>query len=105
MEGTEKQYEILKAMAHPVRLQILKLLMNGSLCAGKTNEQIPVSQPNLSQHLKKLREAGLIDKVSAGTKHCYYIAMPEVVETVLRITQYPDRITKPPQEVIAEVQS
>ena len=63
-----------------------------------------MSQPNLSQHLKKLRDAGLIDKVSFGTRHCYYIAMPEVIEAVLRITRNPERILKSPEEVMAEVQ-
>ena len=78
-----KQIEILKALAHPVRLEILKILNEGALCAGKTNDMVPISQPNFSQHLKILRDAGLIERVCKGTRHCYYIAMPELVKSVL----------------------
>ena len=98
-----RQLEILKAMSHPVRLQILEQLLEGSLCAGEANESIAVSQPNLSQHLKKLREAGMIDMISSGTKRCYYITMPKCVETILRITQDPEREIKSMEEVMADL--
>lgn len=50
-----------KAMGHPVRIQILRLLSNQDCCyTGDLTEQIPLAQSTISQHLKALKEAGLI---------------------------------------------
>lgn len=50
-----------KAMAHPVRMYILELLSNQSCCySGDLSEVLPVAKSTLSQHLKELKEAGLI---------------------------------------------
>ena len=99
----EIQIKILKAIAHPARFQILKILQEGALCAGKTNNILSISQPNFSQHLKVLREAGLIDRVRKGTRHCYYLAMPELVNTILKMIEQPKSITRTPSDVFEEV--
>lgn len=50
-----------KALAHPVRVQILRLLNSQSHCfTGDLTEQIPLAQSTISQHLKALKDAGLI---------------------------------------------
>jgi len=50
-----------KAMAHPVRMYILELLSDQSCCySGDLSEVLPVAKSTLSQHLKELKEAGLI---------------------------------------------
>jgi len=50
-----------KAMAHPVRIYILQLLSRQSCCySGDLSEVLPVAKSTLSQHLKELKEAGLI---------------------------------------------
>ena len=50
-----------KALGHPVRIQILKILINESCCyTGDLTEIIPLAQSTISQHLKALKEAGLI---------------------------------------------
>ncbi|MFP4092771.1 MAG: ArsR/SmtB family transcription factor [Cyclobacteriaceae bacterium] len=50
-----------KALAHPVRVQILKLLSSQSCCYnGNLTEMIPLAQSTISQHLKVLKESGLI---------------------------------------------
>lgn len=52
---------IAKAISHPVRLQILRLLNSQSCCyTGDLTEQIPLAQSTISQHLKALKDAGLI---------------------------------------------
>ncbi len=52
---------IAKALSHPVRLQILKLLAGETCCfTGELTEIIPMAQSTISQHLKALLEAGLI---------------------------------------------
>lgn len=50
-----------KAMGHPVRLYILELLLNQSCCySGDLSEELPIAKSTLSQHLKELKSAGLI---------------------------------------------
>jgi len=50
-----------KALGHPVRIQIIKILINESCCfTGDLTEIIPLAQSTISQHLKALKEAGLI---------------------------------------------
>jgi len=52
---------IAKALSHPVRLKILKLLATHACCfTGELTELIPMAQSTISQHLKALLEAGLI---------------------------------------------
>ncbi|MEI6692726.1 MAG: winged helix-turn-helix domain-containing protein [Chlorobium sp.] len=52
---------IAKAMSHPVRLKILKLLATHTCCfTGELTELIPMAQSTISQHLKALLESGLI---------------------------------------------
>jgi predicted transcriptional regulator len=50
-----------KALGHPVRIQIVKILTNQSCCyTGDLTEIIPLAQSTISQHLKALKDAGLI---------------------------------------------
>ena len=61
---TEKQQKIAryaKAMAHPIRVYVLELLAGQSCCySGDLSEHLPVVKSTLSQHLKELKKAGLI---------------------------------------------
>lgn len=64
---------IAKALAHPVRIAILQLLASQACCYhGDMSEVIPVAKSTLSQHLKELREAGLIQGniTPPSTKYC-----------------------------------
>ncbi len=58
--------KVLKAAADPKRLQMLDLLSCGMMCACDFTEKLGVSQPNVSHHLKILREAGLITANKRG---------------------------------------
>ena len=63
-----------KALAHPARVAILKFLANKSACqCGDIVEELPLSQSTVSQHLKELKEAGLIKGAIEGVKVCYCI--------------------------------
>ncbi len=56
-----KLARIAKAMSHPVRLMILELLSQQSCCySGDLAEDLPIARSTLSQHLKELKDAGLI---------------------------------------------
>lgn len=60
-ETTEQTARFAKALAHPVRLTILKYLSNQSCCYnGDLLDVIPLAQSTISQHLKELKDAGLI---------------------------------------------
>lgn len=60
-EEQERIARIAKALAHPVRIAVLQLLASQECCYhGDMSEIIPVAKSTLSQHLKELREAGLI---------------------------------------------
>jgi DNA-binding transcriptional ArsR family regulator len=62
----------LKALGHPVRLGIARrLAVEPETCACDFAEAFGISQPAVSQHLKVLREAGLVTTLRRGTQICY----------------------------------
>ncbi len=63
-----------KALAHPARVAILRLLAGRQACmCGDIVEELPLSQSTVSQHLKELKEAGLIKGEIEGPRVCYCI--------------------------------
>ncbi|MEJ7678478.1 MAG: metalloregulator ArsR/SmtB family transcription factor [Segetibacter sp.] len=63
-----------KALAHPARVAILDLLAKKQACVcGDIVDELPLSQSTVSQHLKELKEAGLIKGDIEGAKVCYCI--------------------------------
>src|SRR5215218_9635539 len=63
-----------KALGHPARIAILKLLAKRQACVcGDIVDELPLSQSTVSQHLKELKEAGLIKGDIEGAKVCYCI--------------------------------
>ena len=76
-EFTIKQNKIAKytrALAHPARVAILELLIKKQTCiCGDIVDELPLSQSTVSQHLKELKEAGLIKGDIDGVKVCYCI--------------------------------
>jgi predicted transcriptional regulator len=60
-EDEEKIAAFSKALSHPVRIQILKILLSQPCCyTGNLTERIPLAQSTISQHLKTLQSSGLI---------------------------------------------
>ncbi len=62
-----------KALSHPVRVRILHFLESQACCfTGELTEEIPMAQSTISQHLKELKEAGLIqgDVMPPRVKYC-----------------------------------
>ena len=76
-EFTETQNDVAtlaKALAHPARIAILNHLVKTKSCVcGDIVDELPLSQSTVSQHLKELKEAGLIKGNIAGTSVCYCI--------------------------------
>lgn len=75
-----------KALAHPARVAILRILLKVESCyCGDIVDELPLSQSTVSQHLKELKEAGIIKGTINGAKICYCIdaAVWEQMQLVL----------------------
>ncbi len=77
IEGEEADAELAsfgKAIAHTARIQILRLLVRKNACVcGDIVDELPLAQSTVSQHLKVLKEAGLIRGEVDGPRICYCI--------------------------------
>ncbi|GAA0665612.1 metalloregulator ArsR/SmtB family transcription factor [Kitasatospora atroaurantiaca] len=68
-------------MADPLRMQIIRLLAHEALCTTHLVEETGARQTNLSNHLKILRDAGLVDTEPCG-RFTYYSLRPEALEVL-----------------------
>ncbi len=67
-----------KALAHPARVAIIQMLLKKQTCiCGDIVDELPLSQSTVSQHLKELKNAGLIKGEIEGVKTCYCIDVKE----------------------------
>jgi predicted transcriptional regulator len=65
---------MLKALAHPARIAILQQIINANACiCGDLSAELGLAQPTISQHLKELKTAGLIQGTIEGVSICYCI--------------------------------
>lgn len=65
---------MLKALAHPARLAILEQIIKSNTCiCGNLVQELGLAQATISQHLKELKNAGLIQGTIEGTSICYCI--------------------------------
>ena len=65
--------EAIEAISHPGRRAMLRLVLDRELPVGELAEQVGVSQPAASQHLKVLRDAGLIRQRVDGRRRLYRV--------------------------------
>ncbi len=80
-----RKAELLRVMAHPVRLDILEELSRGVKCVSDMERFLEISQPNVSQHLALLRRCGLIDYYMDGRLRCYFLKsalVPEILKAL-----------------------
>ena len=72
---------LFKALAHPARLQILDFLANTKTCiSGDISEELPLSRTTVNQHLKELKDAGLIHGHVSGVKMNYCLDLNKIEE-------------------------
>lgn len=64
---------VLRAIADPTRRTILERIRESPVTVGELAEELPVSQPAVSQHLGHLREAGLVRMEKRGRRHIYHL--------------------------------
>lgn len=70
-----------KVMGHPIRMYVLELLLSQSSCySGDLSEDLSIAKSTLSQHLKKLKEAGLIQGEIEAPKIKYCINKENYIE-------------------------
>ena len=101
-ERAREWAEILKALAHPTRLQILDTLRQGIQCVTDIEQILPASQTNISQHLAVLRNAKLVDFAQDGAVRCYYVSRPQLVNTVLETLMAEHPVARKSKDQIIE---
>ncbi len=82
MRSLGKRIELLKVIAHPVRIKILEELLKGVKCVSDFEEFLEISQPNVSQHLTLLRRHGIIDFYVDGRLKCYFLVDPVIPDII-----------------------
>ena len=80
-EHAARMAEVAKALGDPVRLQLVDVLRKhaGKVCVCELVPLFDIAQPTLSHHLKKLREAGIMDSERRGL-WAYYYVIPDALE-------------------------
>ncbi len=87
---------LFKALAHPARLQILQFLAETKNCiSGDISEELPLSRTTVNQHLKELKDAGLIRGHVEGVKTNYCLDYEKVVEMKEILSGFLDDIQLP----------
>ncbi|MEU6848997.1 metalloregulator ArsR/SmtB family transcription factor [Actinacidiphila alni] len=76
---TSVETDLIRVLGDPLRLRIVTLLARETLCTTHLVEETGARQTNLSNHLKVLREAGVVDTEPCG-RFTYYRLKPEVLE-------------------------
>ncbi len=74
----QRQSQICKAFANPVRIQILDMLGHRERYVSELLDELGITKPNLSQHLAILRNAGVVTTSRVGKQLSCSLAMPEV---------------------------
>lgn len=78
---TSVDADLIRVLADPLRLRIVTLLAHETLCTTHLVEETGAKQTNLSNHLRVLREAGVVETEPCG-RFTYYKLRPEVLEAV-----------------------
>jgi ArsR family transcriptional regulator len=70
-----------KALGHPARVRILRLLLSRDACyCGQIVDEVPLAQATVSQHLKVLKDAGLVSGEIEGLRTCYCASRERLAE-------------------------
>lgn len=77
-----------KAIGHPIRLRIIQILMDKNSCiCGELVDELPIAQATVSQHLKVLKNAGLIRGTISGPATCYCVDQETLDEFKLLVNK------------------
>ncbi|XKH54521.1 metalloregulator ArsR/SmtB family transcription factor [Citricoccus nitrophenolicus] len=81
-DGLDRAAELFKVLGNESRLWLIRLLENEPMTVGALTGQTGMSQPLVSQHLKTLRQAGLVSAIRQGKAVTYALADEHVVHVV-----------------------
>ncbi|WP_417389090.1 ArsR/SmtB family transcription factor [Gimesia sp.] len=80
-DSAERLSQLAWALAHPARVRIVRLLLNRTSCmCGEIVDEMPLAQSTVSQHLKILKETGLVQGEIDGPRVCYCINKTELAK-------------------------
>ena len=92
----QERANLFKALAHPARLQILQFLAETKTCiSGDISDELPLSRTTVNQHLKELKDAGLIRGHVSGVKMNYCLDYEKVEEMKKILSGFLDEIQLP----------
>jgi DNA-binding transcriptional ArsR family regulator len=78
----EQAAEILKSIAHPLRIRIAELLQSGEMTVGQIQSELGVSQSLTSQQLLLMKAKGILKSRKNGKSVHYFIARPQVIQVI-----------------------
>jgi len=73
--------DVFRALAHPIRRDIVERLSGGATTVGEATRELGVSKPTISRHLKMLEEAGVVSRVIDGRTHRLALRPDALAET------------------------
>lgn len=82
------EVDIFKALADPTRLKILECIRKGEKCICEIIPYTGKSQPNVSQHLKVLKNAGIIDERKDGTRIIIKVSKNDIYTIVDKVKDF-----------------
>lgn len=80
--------DVFAALASPARREVLRLLLDGPMAAGAIAERFDMARPSLSEHLRVLREAGLVSEQRQGRNRLYRLDATPLEEVADWLTPY-----------------
>jgi len=95
-EVLQTQANLFKALAHPARLQIIQFLAKTKTCiSGDISEELPLSRTTVNQHLRELKDAGLIQGHVEGVKTNYCLDYEKIQEMKWILNEFLNEIQIP----------
>ena len=79
----ESMAEILRAVAHPSRIKILQILGRNQKCVKDLEQLVNIKQSNLSQHLRILKDRGIVECERRGMEVCYRIKNRKILDVIM----------------------
>lgn len=95
-EELQQQANLFKALSHPARLQILQFLVQTRTClTGDISENFPLTRATVNQHMKELKNAGLIYGRKEGAKIVYCLDVKNIKEMEAILTGFINQMHLP----------
>ncbi|OQA25552.1 MAG: HTH-type transcriptional repressor AseR [Verrucomicrobia bacterium ADurb.Bin345] len=81
-EEAKARAKVVKALANPLRLMIVEMLSHGDYCVSELSRRCKVSQPTLSRHLARLKNAGIVSEYQRRLWVMHHLETPCVLDIV-----------------------